>query len=141
MKSLPMKFGLLHLPTKRFARFDDVTRNVIHRLKRDDLSKATYCDEKEELKDNARFYEADELSIVLEIIETEYDENDFGEVDDSYGSLLISDDFSEFTPVAFIREASRFQGTGDFIADSPSVKLVINIKNDGEVFELTDVPA
>lgn len=140
MKSIPITFGLLHLPTKRFARFDDVTRTVIHRLRRHDLSQATYRDEEEELDDRARFYETDELRVVLEIIECEYDENDFGEVDDSYGNLIISDDFSDFTPVAFIRRASRFQGMGDYIADSPSVKLVINIDDDGEAYELADIP-
>jgi hypothetical protein len=140
MTSLPVTFGLLHLATKRFARFDDVDRNVFHRLNKD-LSGTTYRDEENELGDRAAFYETDELATILEIIGAELDSSGFGEIDDGYGELVILDDVSKFSPVAFIRSASRFFDVGDYIVDKLQVKLVVNYDEDGNNYELVDITA
>jgi hypothetical protein len=140
MISLPTTFGLLHLPSKRFARFDNVERSVFHRLK-PDLSQTTYRDEENELSDRAEFYEASALSTVLKIQGVEFDRSDFGEIDDGYGRLVILDDFSKFIPVAFTRQASRLHGVGDYIPSDIKARLVVDIEDDGDVYALADIPA
>jgi hypothetical protein len=139
MKSLPTTFGLLHLPTKRFARFDDVARSVFHRLK-PDLTQILYLNEENELDDRARFYEADELSTVIEILEAEF-EDGIARIDDGYDDLVILDNLSAFSPVAFIRHASRLHGTGDYVTESLTFKLVVDIDDLGEAYGLADIPA
>jgi hypothetical protein len=112
---------------------------VFHRLK-SCLTEVTYGDEKDELEDMASFFEAVELRVVLEILEAQLDSSGFAQIDDSFGDLIISDDFAQFVPVAFLRQASRFQGTGDFVADRPTVKLVVNFDDAGDSYELADIP-
>lgn len=145
MKSPPTTFGLLHLPTKRFARFDSVDRTVFHRL-RPDLLQATYRDEEDELSDRARFYEADYLSTVLKVLAARPNKFQYEEIDDGYGRLVIYDDLSQFSPVAFVRCASRLHGTGDYIVCETKVQLVTNVADcdtsyDRLSYDLADIPA
>lgn len=144
MKSPPTTFGLLHIPTKRFARFDSVDRTVFHRLK-PGLLQTIYRDEEDELSDRARFYEADYLSTVLKVLAAEPNRFGYREIDDGYGRLVINDDLSQFSPIAFVRRASRLHGTGDYMVGETKVQLVINVADcdtsyDRLSYDLADIP-
>lgn len=139
MQDLPPTFGLLHLQAKRFARFDSVERSIFHRLNKD-RSQANYRDHDIELRDQGIFYEADDLYTLLKVLRTTRDRSGRAECDDGYGRVRILNDFSDFVPVAFLRQAARLNGIGDYLVQSMSVKLVINADENGEEYELADVP-
>lgn len=139
MLQLPLTFGLLHLPTKRFARIDSVERSIFHRLN-SDRSDANYRSHEVELGDQGIFYEADDLYTLLKVLRTTRDRFGRAECDDGYGRVHILNDFSDFVPVAFLRKATRLNGVGDYLIQSVSVKLVVNADEDGAVYELADIP-
>lgn len=137
MKTLPITFGLIDLPTKRLARFDNVTRTIYRPI---------YRNEQDELGDCDDFYVSAKLSDVVRVIEAEFSEIDrsFGRMNipdgRSTAGLTIQSDLSSFKPVAFLRRGARLCGAGDYVIGNVKIKLVVNINHDSTAYDLADIP-